>query len=390
MQFIMLNWALISAFMVGTNALVSRYTGAKEPEQASRVLFNIALFAFAFSIPIMLLGFQLAEGFFHWMVDAEESLLLGISYLHIILYSLPFLFLKAIFVAALSASGDTKTPFKIKIFGSLLNFSLNYLLIYGTFGFPELGVDGAAISTVCVNIIEFSLLLYVLIRRRSRVYLLPEWSFDLVKRALKVGSPTALERFLTFSAMVLFAHFIAQYGTEALAGFQVGLRIEGIAFMPGVGFMIASMALMGQNLGAGNPQEARDSVLATASLGAILLGTLGLFMIIFPEQIAYLFTDDPGTIDNAVLYLQVIGFSQIPLAVMFVLDGGLRGAGATKTTLWVNAFSLWFLRIIPVYFIASAGYPLLWIFILMSAETFSRAGIFYYIFLQGKWRNIQV
>ena len=139
---------------------------------------------------------------------------------------------------------------KIKIASIILNVFLNYLFIFGHFGFPEMGVEGAALGTVIVNILET--LVYLWLYVKGKMFYNPKWHYSkaLLARALKVGIPASFERTLTFSSFMLFTVIIAHYGTEVLAGYQIGLRVEGLAFMPGIGFTIAAMALMGQGLGA--------------------------------------------------------------------------------------------------------------------------------------------
>lgn len=148
---------------------------------------------------------------------------------------MPFVFMKLVFVSALNAAGDTKTPMYIKIVSIVLNVILNYLLIFGNHGFPQLGVMGAAVGTVIVNILEVLVYLYLYIKEKT--LFVPQWLYSksLLSRALKVGIPASFERTLTFGSFMLFTVIIAHYGTAVLAGYQIGLRVEGLAFMPGIG-----------------------------------------------------------------------------------------------------------------------------------------------------------
>ncbi len=390
MQYLMLVYIFMSAFYVGTNAIVSRFIGAGETSEASRSLFNLSILALLISFPVALFFDWLNPHYYPWITDSVKAQMLGISYMEIILLSLPFMFLKIVFVSSLSASGNTKVPFLVKFVGIFLNIFLNYALIFGNFGFPRLEVDGAAIATLIVQVFEVVLLFIILKSDRYGITFERGLRLDLMKRAMRVGIPTSFERFFTFSAMLYLSKIISSYGVDALAGFQIGLRIEGLAFMPGIGFMIASMALVGQSLGAKNPDEGERNVLATLFVALLFMGSLGLLMIFIPESLASFFTDDPNTIKSAALYLFIIGFSQIPLAMLFVLDGALRGAGATKTTLFINVGSLWILRIIPCLLIAEFSLPLAFIFIVFSLETLFRGVLFWYFFKKGAWKSINV
>ena len=198
------------------------------------------------------------------------------------------------------------------------------------------------------------------------------------------------ERTLTFSSLLLFTLIITQYGTEVLAGYQIGLRVEGLAFMPGIGFTIAAMALMGQGLGAKKPEQAREDVLLVLKYTVGFMFFLSFFMIFIPEKIVWFFTDDAQTIEEASLYLRIVGFSQIPLAFNFVLSGALRGAGDSKKTLKINLTSLWFVRILPAFVLSWYLESIFLVYIAMISDTFVKAVWLWLTFQKGEWMKIKV
>jgi len=303
---------------------------------------------------------------------------------------LPFIFIKLVFVSAFNSYGDTITPLYIKIFSIILNIGLNYVLIFGHFGVPAFGVLGAGIATVIVNILEFSIYTYLYINKKTPFTPLWYYSKSLIKRALKVGLPASIERSLTFGSFMLFTVIIAHYGTETLAGYQLGLRIEGLAFMPGIGFTIAAMTLMGQGLGAKNPLQAKEDVILVLKYTTSFMFTLGVFMIFTPEPIVRLFTDDAKTIQEASFYLMIVGLSQIPLAFNFVLSGALRGAGDSKKTLKINLISLWFIRILPAFILSYYFESILFVYLAMISDTTVKAILLWRAFNQGDWQKIKV
>jgi len=390
MQFLMLNYAFMTVFYVGVGALVSRLYGAGNIEGVNIALFNVAIFATLFAVPLMFLGLFVNPYFFEWMNLSGDSYTLGVEYLGILLLTLPLMFFRVVVVSSFSAIGDTKTPMKIKIFTSFLNFAFNYLLIFGAFGFPKLGVAGAAYSTVIVTILECSIYLYLYFRAKNDLYFIKKFDYSYVKRVLNIGIPTGIERGLTFSGMVVASKFIALYGTSVIAGYQAGLRMEGLAFMPGIGFMVASMALMGQSLGREDVEEAREQTYLTLFIGAAIMGVIGVLMALFSESLSRVFSNDPETLIASSVYLQIIGLSQIPLAFVFILEGALRGAGATRVTLLVNITGLWGLRLIPIYFLATNGFDYFWLFLVLFAETYIRAVVFWILFKRGVWIGIKV
>ncbi len=390
LQSLMFVFAVLTLFHVGTNALISRLYGAKLMKRVSLGLSSLLLFALLLSLIVSVLWYFGASYIYLFYGVDEAVASLGADYVHILTLMMPFIFMKLVFVTAFSATGDTKTPMFIKIGSILLNVLLNYLLIFGHWGFPPLGVEGAAIATVLVNFLELMVYLWLYSTHRTPFDPMIRYSKRLLNRALKVGVPASMERSLTMGSFMLFTATIAHYGTETLAGYQIGLRIEGLAFMPGIGFTIAAMALMGQGLGMKKPEQSREDVLLVLKYAIGLMFFLSFFMIFTPEFIVAFFTTDPKTIEEASLYLKIVGLSQIPLAFNFVLSGALRGAGDSRRTLKINLLSLWLVRIIPAFLLTWYFNDIVWVYIAMISDTFVKAILLWRAFDGGAWQKIRV
>lgn len=390
LQSLMFVFAVLTLLHVGTSALLSRFVGAGKMKQASLGLSTLLRFALFLSLPMMLLWYVLSSHIYVWFGTASQVVVLGEDYVQMLTWMLPFVMVKLVFVTALNAAGDTKTPMYIKIASIFLNVFLNYLFIFGNLGFPELGVMGAAVGTVIVNILELCIYLYLYLKNKMPYISLWHYSTSLMKRAIKVGIPASFERILTFGSFMLFTVIITQFGTEVLAGYQIGLRVEGLAFMPGVGFTLAAMALMGQGLGAKKPLQAREDVLLVLKYTVGFMFVLSFFMIFMPEKIVWIFTDDIQTIEEASLYLRIVGVSQIPLAFNFVLSGALRGAGDTKRTLKITLTSLWLVRIIPAFLLSWYFENIMVVYFAMISDTFVKAIWLWRTFDKGEWQKIKV
>jgi len=390
LQSLMFVFAVLTLFHVGTNALISRFYGAGKMKRASLALSTLYLFAFGLSLVVAPLWYFGSSELYVLFGVSPEVRELGQSYVQILTLMMPFIFVKLVFITALSATGDTKTPMFVKLVSIVLNIGLNYLLIFGHFGFPALGVQGAGIATVMVNMLELMVYLFLYSQKKMPFQPMMRFSKNLLKRALKVGLPASYERSLTMGSFMLFTAIIADYGTEVMAGYQIGLRIEGLAFMPGIGFTIAAMALMGQGLGAKRPEQSREDVLLVLKYAIGLMFFLSFFMIFTPEFIVAFFTNDAQTIQEASLYLKIVGLSQIPLAFNFVLSGALRGAGDSKRTLRINLTSLWFVRIIPAFLLSWYFNDIIWVYIAMISDTFVKAFFLWKAFDKGEWQKINV
>ncbi|MBN2825712.1 MAG: MATE family efflux transporter [Campylobacterales bacterium] len=390
LQIFMLFYFFFGLFHIGTTAVISRFIGAGEMKRASLALSSMIRFGLWASIPVVIVWSVFAPQVYLWFGVALEVIDFGFDYVMVLTIMLPFIIFKIIFVSAFNAYGDTKTPLYIQIFSIALNIILNYLLIFGYGIIPAMGVMGAAIATVIVNILATLIYLALYIHHKSPYRPLWKYSKGLVKKMVKIGLPTSIEQSLSMGSYMIFSYIIASYGTYAFAGYQLGLRIEGIAFTSGIGFTIAAMTLVGQALGAKNPAQAKHDVIVVLRYTIGLMGVLSIFMVSMPESIISLFTDDAQTIAQASIYLIIVGLSQIPLAFDFVLNGALRGAGDTRTTLKINLLSLWFVRIIPAFVLSYYFNDIIFVYLAMISDTTLKAIALWIVFNQGKWQKIKL
>ena len=389
-QFMMIVNLFMTLYVVGSNAVISRYIGQKRKNRASAVLYTVIVFATILSIFISLLTYNFAQDFYAIMGTKLEVIEAGKKYLGVLSFGFIFIFLDTLMVNALSSASDTKSSLYIKLFSSFLNAFLNYILIFGHFGFNEYGIEGAGYATVISYMFNIVLYFILILKKDSKLTLVPILRLNDLKRVLKIGFHAAVERAISSLGFLIFTSIIAYYTTQQLAGYQIGIRIEGIAFMPGFGFAIAGMALVGQNLGAKNLQKAYNMGIISARIAYSFMGFIGLLLIVFAQELASLFTDDLATIYTSMQYLILVGLVQIPLAVVFVFSAALRGAGATKTTMKINVLSLWFLRVVPSFIAYKLGLDLIVIFIIMNVETFIKSLIFINVYMKKEWLKSKI
>jgi len=390
MQFMMIINVLMTLYVVGGNALISRFIGQRRKRRASALLFSLGVFAIVLSVFVTFGGYFGSEFIYAVMGAEAEVVREGSLYFQIISLGIVLIFIDTLLYNSLSAAGDTKSSLYIKLLSAGLNAFLNYVLIFGHYGFEAMGIEGAAYATIIAygfNIVAYSILIK---KPNAKLNLIPIIRLKDMKRVWNVGWSAALDRGVSSLSFLVFVAIITAYGTAELAGYQVGLRIEGIAFMPGFGFAIAAMALVGQNLGAKDKNRAYNMGIISGRIAYIFMGAVGVVLIVFPEFLVSFFTKDLATIAVASYYLILVGLAQIPLAIMFVYSGALRGAGATKTTLKINVASLWFFRVIPSYIAYKMGYGIIAIFVIMNIETLLKGLIYWYIYQKREWLNTKV
>jgi putative MATE family efflux protein len=268
-------------------------------------------------------------------------------------------------------------------------------LIFGAFGFPELGVLGAGIATGTSYLLGAGL--YVVLQLNKKLCINPVYKLKLklrwktIKKMFDIGIPAGIDMGMWTISSIFVTPMILYFGTVGYSAYQIGLRAESIAYMPGVGFGVAATTLAGQYLGAKKPELASKAVLTATKLVMVVMGVMGLVLIIFPELIARVFTGEQEVIDIAVIYLFLMGFSEPALGAIFTLTGGMRGAGYTKIPLLVNFSGLIVLRISLLYLLAYIlGWGLLGIWVGMIIEMFIRVTLFYIVFQRGAWKKTVV
>lgn len=379
LNFFMLIYTITNIFFVGTSAQISRLFGKKDFNGITNVLSSMFFGALLASIPIYFLANLSYSAYFNWIGTDITSKILGEIFIHITLYGIPALIAKSILISAFTSIGDTKTPFIIKIITSIVNITLNYILIFGVF-FEKLDIVGIALSNLFITYLELVILLALLTRKKSILKLKLFFDFTIFKKGINIGIPVGIERGFTIISLILISKFIAVYGSDYLAGFQIATRIEAFAFMPSFGFMVASMALSGYYLGKNNTKKLKESTYTTIILASIFMGIMGFIMVVFGKHLSLFFSTKDSVLYSSISYLTYVGLSQIPLVFIFVLDGAYRGAGATKISLAINLISIWGLRIFPMYVCYKIGAPIISIYIIILIETFIRGFIFFYVF----------
>ncbi|WP_297520069.1 MATE family efflux transporter [Thermococcus sp.] len=397
---------IMAAVATGTLALVARFIGAKDRENAALALEQSLYLAFLLGIPVMLFGWLFGADILRIMGAKPDVVDLGYDYIKVVFAFYPVRFVGFTAYSALRGAGDTKTPMKLGILMNIINAVLDYLLIYGKLGFPRLGAVGAAWASGIGITTSMLIVLYLLWRGKLVLPFRPSWSFhpEMAKRILRIGLPTMVERGLFSFYSFLYMSIVTRFGTIALAAHQVGLRVESIAYMPAFGFNVASSALVGQSLGEGKPEKAERFVYEALKMVGLFMGVMALILVLFPRYLVMPFIDpaDPHyaeILHLASIYLIIVGISEVPLGWLFVLSGALRGAGDTKTPMYITAVGKLLFRIIPAYLLGFGftigpihfeGLGVIAAWIAMSLETFTTAALFWWAFKKGKWKHVKV
>ncbi|MFQ5815222.1 MAG: MATE family efflux transporter [Candidatus Hydrothermarchaeaceae archaeon] len=392
--FLWVAYSAMSSVSVGTTALVARFKGAGEDREKNSVMAQSILIVALLSVFITLAGVLFSDDVLAFMGAEREVVSMGGTYLRVIFLSSLFVFVAFVSESGLRGAGDTRTPMKIDLFINGVNILLDYLLIFGKFGLPQLGVLGAAIASAIAFTLGGLIHLAVLSSGRYAVRLNPSLmhsDFGLMRRLLRIGIPASIERLVMSGSFMVYTGIIMAFGTVPLAATQIGIRIEAFSFMPGIGFSVAAAALVGQSLGAKDREKAYSVGWETSRLAVLFMGGVGLVMFLFAPWLVTIFTRDPEVIRLGTLYLRIVGVLQPFQALLFVLAGGLDGAGDTRWVLYTTVFGLWLMRLPLAYFSGvTLGLGVLAAWLAMMVDVILRSVILGQRYRSKAWMDIRV
>ncbi len=384
-----LLWSVLMALQIGVQIVVAQAWGAGDRRTIGRSVQAAAALGVGFAIVVTAVfssnPWLLQRAFLAF--DTESAVAqIGATYMRITLIVLPGMIFTLVAQAALRAAGDTRTPLWLTGLANVVNAGLNYVLIFGKLGMPELGVAGAAWGTVIARALEACAYLVLLYSGQLRVSLerrLYSWDLGLLRRLLHLGAPAALEQGVITLGFLLYNRVMASYGTDALAAYQIGVILLQAAFMPGFGFSVAATTLVGQWVGGGSPAQARLAGERCRWLAVGLMTTLGIAFFAFARPFSAWILDDPGVVEIAVLFIRALALAQPFMAVHFALSGALRGAGDVRSPLYAALVAMYAVRL-PISMIAAFVLegPILWCFVAMIAAHMARATV-----LDRRWRR---
>jgi putative MATE family efflux protein len=378
----------------GTLALVARHWGAREHRQAEDTLAQSILTAFCMAvviiIPVIVYAREIVLAF---AVDAAVADA-GERFVRTVMFSVPGAAVLFMIASGMRGAGDTRTPLAIGFTVNVINIIGNYVLIFGKFGFPALGVVGSAAATTIAFTTGAILGIALLASGRLVMHLhthhiLPRP--ETIRRIMAIGYPAALEQLFMQFGFFLYYRFAARYGTSAVAAYFIGVRILAMSFLPGFGFAAAAGTLVGQNLGARRPELAERSGWAANRLAIYMMSGLGLLIVAFARPMARLFIDDPEVIEDAVMFIQVLGAAQPLMAIDFTLGGALRGAGDTRFPLWSVLIGFYVCRLGFAYTVTEVlDLSLFWLWFAVVGDYIARALLKGLRFRSGRWKTVSV
>jgi len=349
-------YAIAIGLGMGLTAMVARRIGEKDPEAAALVTGQSILIGAILSIAIGVAGVIYARDLLAIMGASSGVIEQGTGFMAVLLggsASIIYLFLLN---AAFRGAGDATVALRSLWIANGINIILDPCLIFGLGPFPELGVTGAAVATTIGRSVGVLYQVGYLLGERGRIalrfrhlYLVP----DLTLRLLRISIGGIGQFLIATASWIGVMRIVAIYGSSAIAAYTIALRMMEFTFLPAWGLGNAAATLVGQNLGAGQPERAEQSAWQAAKYNAAFMAVAGLFTLSFAQGITGLFTSQADVLYWGTRCLQILGLGFPMYAIGMVMIQSLNGAGDTATPALLNFVCFWLVQIPLAYWLAT-------------------------------------
>ncbi len=390
MQNIIINFG--SGITVAGSVLIAQYIGAGEKEKAKAMANQIFLCAMMFSMVCAAACFAFTPAIVNWLGADADTYGHAVTYLRVVIWDMPFLFTVNIFSAIHQAQGDTVTPVFLNLGGILINMVLDPLLIVV---FP-FGAAGAAMATLLAKLVPAMVAVFLLCRKGSEIPLdvrLMRPERENVKLILKIGLPSAIGGSTMQFGFLLMSRNVYEYGTQAMAAYGIGNKVNGLITLPSNGIGSAVATIVGQNIGANQRERAEKGYHAAMRIAVIFLFVGGMILSrdFISASIVSIFSDDPEVIAMAADFLSIMAFWCFTNGVHNCSVGLFNGTGHTEVTMAVEATRLWVFRFLTLWFCSTVldmGVRSVWYSVVVSNGI--SASILFLLYLSGIWKKPKI
>jgi putative MATE family efflux protein len=388
-------YSLAIGISMAATAMVARRIGEKNPDSAARAGMQTIFLSVVLTVIISIPGFIYAADILRVMGAEEATVLIGTSYIRIMMGGSIVIMLLFMINGIFRGAGDASMAMKSLWLANICNIILCPILIRGFGPIPAFGLTGAALATTIGRGIGVLYQLYHLFFGTSIIRIRLKhliWDWPLIKSVIKIASPGTLQFVIASCSWIFLAKMVADTGgDEASAGYQTALRVIMFFILPAWGLSNAAATLVGQNLGALQPERAEQSVLTTAKYNIIFMSIVSVIFLIFAPGIISFFTPDGAVKNYAVQAMRIISCGYVFYGIGMVMANAFNGAGDTWTPTWINLCGFWAFQI-PLAYVLAVVLKMgpLGIFIAIPVAETSIAIAAYILFRKGKWKKVKV
>ncbi len=386
-----LLFAVAMGLSVATAAMVARRIGEKNPAGAAESAAQSILLGLMVAAVTGFTGAWFAPEILRLMGASSSIIAIGSGYTRVIYGGSAAVMLLFLINGVFRGAGDAVLAMRVLWIANLINIVLNPLLIFGLGPFPRLGVLGSGIGTTIGRSSGVAIQIWMLTRSRSRVVVRAKhfhFRLDTMLRLIRLSIGGIFQYFVGMASWIGLVRMVASFGSVAVAGYTVAMRIFIFAILPSWGMANAAATLVGQNLGARKPDRAEQSVWRAGFYNMAFLGLVAVVFVVFAKPLVSIFTDDPSVIHVASTALRVISYGYIFYAWGMVIVQAFNGAGDTYTPTAISICTNWFLQIPFAWFLAfKMGFGPNGVFSAVAISASIYAVVAVSVFRRGKWKG---
>jgi putative MATE family efflux protein len=348
--FMTMLYALAIGVSIGAGAMIARRIGERDAEGAAHTAAQVLLFGLAMSLALGAVGAVFAPDLLA-MMGGTAGVQANVLFTRIMLGCNASVVMLFLVNAVLRSAGDAAIAMRVLWLANALNIILAPSLVLGLGPFPRLGIAGAAIGTTIGALYAFS----TLVRPGGRIHLeRRHFALDpaLIRRVVSLSGSATFQVFIGMASWIGLTRILAAFGSDALAGYTIGIRIVIFALLPTMGLANAAATMVGQALGAGKPERAEQAVWKAARYASVFLGVVSVIFVLAARPIIGIFTHEPGVVAYAVPALRTIAYGFVFYAFGMVITQSFNGAGDTRTPTWLNLFVFWVLELPLAWFLS--------------------------------------
>jgi putative MATE family efflux protein len=389
-----LVYSLAMGFSMGATAMVARRVGEKDGKAAGVAAVQALYIGFAASVLISFIGIFFSKDLLRLM-GANQNIIDHCSgYTTIMLSGNIVIVMLFLINGVFRGAGDASLAMRALIIANGMNIILDPIFIFGLGPIPAFGVTGAAIATTIGRGTGVLYQVYHLIKGKGMIKIHADnfrVNWNIIGNLLKVSAGGTGQFLIGSASWIFLVRIMSSFGSIALAGYSIGIRVIVFAILPAWGMANAAATLVGQNLGAGKPDRAEKSVWRTGFFNMLFLAGITIIFFTLARPIIGLFTTDEAVLTNGTRCLQIVSIGYIFYAYGMVVSQSFNGAGDTKTPTILSFVGFWLFQIPLAYVLAkslSFGPNGVYIAIVVAETAMAIASIL--LFRRGKWKTIQI
>ncbi len=392
---ITLIYSVAIGLSTAATAMVARRVGEKHIDGANHAGMQAILICIILALIISVFGIVFAKQILTIMGAQQDVIVHGYRFTQIMFMGSTSIILLFLINGIFRGAGDAVIAMRSLWIASGVNIVLCPILIYGLGSFNGFGLIGAAMATTIGRTSGVLYQMIHLIRGKGIIKLVAEKlkpDFEVIKGLIQLAWPATFQFIIQSGSWIILARLVAQTGgTDASAGYQIAIRNIIFFILPAWGLSNAAATLVGQNLGANQPDRAEQSVLMTSRYNAYFMAFVTLLFVVFPSPIIHIFSDHPIVVDTGVHALRIVGAGYIFYGIGMVMMNAFNGAGDTKTPTWVNFLGFWCFQVPLAYVLVNLFHMgVIGVFIAIPAAEVGIALALYILFKKGSWKKVKV